>query len=339
MEKLENHKKCICLVDDNLVCLNTGKSLLQNKYTIVTIPSGEKLLALLEKAKPDLILLDVEMPGMNGYDTIKELKANPNTAGIPVIFLTGKDEPENEFLGLSLGAVDYITKPFSPPLLFKRIELQLQLESQKRTLCEYLTWVAEISDIRNEYTGRRAERIQGYLKLLLHAMIKKGLYAAEAAQWNKEDFFMAALLYDVGIIKIHHAILLKEPPLTDDELKDIKLHVLHGKMLLESLEEKVPGQKFLDYAKTLSYSHHEKWDGTGYPDGLKGEQIPLEARMVSIADVYDALVSNRPYRKALSHEQAMQIISGGRNTQFDPELAGLFSNLSDEVADIQGRMK
>ena len=358
---MEERAQCIFLVDDNAIYLNTGKAALQHKYTVVTIPSGDKLLTLLEKARPDLILLDVEMPGMSGYDTIKEIKANPGTAEIPVIFLTGKSEPESELLGLSLGAVDYITKPFSRPLLLKRIEVHLQLQAQKNELRVFnesliemvkertadilalqnavIMWAAEVIEFRDEQTGEHVERVQKYLEILLDEMDKNERYADEVKAWDVDAFLKSALLHDVGKIKVPDDILLKKARLSDEEFADMKLHSLYGKMLIESLEEKVPNQTFLQYAKTLAYSHHERWDGTGYPDHLKGEEIPLQARMMSLVDVYDALISERPYKKAFTHEESMKIISGGRGTQFDPDLTDLFISLSDRIKEVSEDVK
>ncbi|MDR0443685.1 MAG: response regulator [Treponema sp.] len=353
---MEDKKNCVFLVDDSPINLNTGMAVLQGKYTVVTMSSGEKLLRMLEKTIPDLILLDVEMPEMSGYDTIKKIKSNTLTAEIPVIFLTAKSEPENELLGLSLGAVDYIIKPFSPPLLLKRIELHLLLQSQKNELRKFnenltgmvkertndiaqlqnaiILWAAEMVEFRDEETGQHVERVQKYLELLLEAMGKMKPYADEVATWDIEAFLKSAPLHDVGKIKIRDNILLKNSRLTDDEFTNMKLHAQHGKMLLESLQQKVPNHAFLDYAKTLAYSHHEKWDGSGYPEGLKAQEIPLQARMMALADVYDALVSERPYKKAFTHEDAIQIISEGRGIQFDPDLADLFISLSLKIKEI-----
>ncbi|MCL1982528.1 MAG: response regulator [Clostridiales bacterium] len=353
---MEEQKLRIFLVDDNIVNLNTGKNALQHKYTVVTIPSGEKLLLSLKKLKPDLILLDIDMPGMSGYDTIKELKKDPEVSEIPVIFLTGKNEIEDELLGLSLGAVDYITKPFSPPLLLKRVELHLLLQSQKDELREYngnliemvnqrtsdiadlqnavIVWAAEVIEFRDEETGQHVERVQKYLKILLDEMVKTKFYSDEIATWDIDAFLKSALLHDVGKIKIRDDILLKKTRLTDEELANMQLHSLYGKMLLESLQNKVPNQIFLEYAKTLAHRHHERWDGTGYPDRLQGEEIPLQARMMAIVDVYDALISTRPYKTAWSHEEAMQIIAEGRGTQFDPQLTDLFIQISGKVREI-----
>ena len=350
---MSNQKPCVFLVDDNIVNLNTGKIALREKYTVITMPSGDKLFASLNKLKPDLILLDIDMPGMSGYDVIKQLKCNPDTADIPVIFLTGKLKAADELLGLSLGAVDYITKPFSQSLLMKRVEIQLLLQEQKNELREYndnlihmvderteevaslqdavIIWVAEIIEFRDSETGQHVERVQKYLKVLINAMIENEAYRNEVSSWDIEAFLKSALLHDVGKIKIRDNILLKNGSLTEEEFTKMKMHSSYGKSLIESLEEKVPNQTFLKYAKILAYRHHEKWDGTGYPDRLRGEEIPLQARMMAIADVYDALISERPYKEAYSHEEALRIIAEGRGTQFDPHLTDLFVSLSDEI--------
>jgi len=353
---MSEKKHCIFLVDDNIVNLNTGKNVLQDKYTVITIPSGERLFASLKKLKPDLILLDIDMPGMNGYDTIKGLKINPETANIPVIFLTGKNTSDDELTGLTLGAVDYIAKPFSPPILLKRVELHLLLQAQNEIIREYsgnlielvsersdeiaalqdavILWAAEVIEFRDLETGKHVERVQKYLEVLLAEMMKTPRYASEVLTWDYEAFVKSTLLHDVGKIKIRDDLLLKQSRLSDDEVTDMKLHSQYGKTLLEQLEKRVPNQKFLEYAKILAYRHHERWDGKGYPEGLKGEEIPLQARMMALADVYDALISERPYKKAYTHDEAIQIIAEGSGTQFEPELAELFIQLSDKIRQI-----
>jgi len=353
---MNEQKPCVFLVDDNIANLNMGKSALQQKYTVITIPSGEKLFIALKNQKPDLILLDIEMPGLSGYDTIKGLKINPETANIPVIFLTSKRTSDDELLGFSLGAVDYIAKPFSPPILLKRVELHLLLQAQKDMISEYnrnlielvnvrtddistlqnavIMWAAEVIEFRDSETGQHVERVQKYLEIMLNEMTTMESFSAEVITWDIEAFIKSALLHDVGKIKIRDDVLLKPARLTDDEFVKMKLHSSYGKELLEKLENKIPSQTFLEYAIILAYWHHERWDGAGYPDGLKGDEIPLQARMMTLADVYDALISERPYKKAFSHEEAMKIISEGRGTQFDPDLADLFIRLSDKIKRI-----
>ena len=356
---MEEQKKIIFLVDDNPIYLNVGKTSLQDKYTVVTMPSGEKLLEVLDHAKPDLILLDIEMPGLSGYETIEKLKSNKDTMDIPVIFLTGKSEAENELQGLSLGAVDYISKPFSPPLLLLRIELHLTMQDQKNELKKFnenlsemvaertndinqlqnaiILWAAEMVEFRDQETGQHVERVQQYIKLLLGAMLESETFKEEASSWDADALYKSAALHDVGKIKIPDEILLKKSRLTEEEFTIMKSHALDGKLLIESLEDKVPNETFLSYAKIFSYLHHERWDGKGYPDGRKGFDIPLHARMMSFADVYDALVTERPYKKAFTHEEAMKIIEEGRGSQFDPELTDLFLSLSSELKEISTR--
>jgi len=353
---MEQPDICIFIVDDNPIYLNAGKAAIEKKFFVVTIPSAEKLLTTLKNKKPALILLDIEMPGMNGYEAIKIIKEDPATADIPVIFLTGKSEPESELMGLSLGAIDYISKPFSPFLLLKRLELHLLLESQKKELQTFntkllemvkertndiltlqnaiITWAAEMVEFRDENTGQHVARVQIYLKILLETMREAGLYSHEISTWDVEAFLNSSPLHDVGKIKIRDDILMKKAKLSTEEFSTMKLHTVYGKMLLESLAKNVPNQTFLNYAKTLAYGHHERWDGTGYPCQLKGEEIPLQARMMALADVYDALVSERPYKRAFSHDEAMQIISDGRGTQFDPNLVDLFMQISYRIREV-----
>lgn len=353
---MEEQKKNIFLVDDDFLFLNAGKNIIQDKYNVTTMSSADKIFPMLKKIKPDLILLDVEMPGISGYEAIKQMQANPEISEIPVILLTGKNDPEDDHKGLSLGAVDYITKPFSPPLLLKRIELHLLLQSQRNELRGFdenlavlvkertneisafqdaiIMWAAEMVEFRDKEAGLHVERVQKYLEMLFDEMAKIDHYKAEIDTWDREAFFKSAVLHDIGKIKIEDEILLKKSRLTDDEFNSMKHHVVYGKMLLESLDEKVDDQAFLEYAKTLAYSHHERWDGKGYPDGLMREDIPLQARMMSLADVYDALVSDRPYKSPSSHEEAMRIIAEGRGTQFDPELTDIFLSLSEKLRKV-----
>jgi putative two-component system response regulator len=351
-----NKKPVVFLVDDNIINLTTGKNALQKDYTVFTIPSGEKLFISLKNLKPDLILLDIDMPGMNGYETIAALKADPEFAEIPVIFLTAKNEADDELEGLTLGAVDYITKPFSQSILKKRVELHMMLRQQKEELKNangnlmemvderisdisimqnaIIQWAAEVIEFRDEETGQHVDRVQKYLKLLINEMEKVEPYSYEIADWDIDAFLKSTLLHDVGKIKIRDEILLKKSRLTEEEIENMKLHTQYGKTLIESLQDKVPNETFLDYAKELAHRHHERWDGTGYPDQLKEEDIPLQARMMSIADVYDALISVRPYKPAMPHDEAMRIIAEGSGTQFDPYLVEIFLKLSDKIRKV-----
>jgi len=349
-------QKTIFLVDDNATNLAIGKNTLIGKYNVFTIPSGEKLFKMLDKIIPDLILLDVEMPEMNGYEAITKIKGSERTSNIPVIFLTAKTEPANELEGLTLGAIDYITKPFSPPLLLKRIEVHLLVEEQKNELKNYndnlmemvkektktvtnlqnaiLKTVAEIVEFRDDITGSHIERTQRYLKALFEKIVEKGLYKAEVSSWDMNVFLQSAQLHDVGKIAIRDSILLKPCSLTPEEFEEMKSHTTFGKMIIDRISKSTVEDSFLEHAKIFAYSHHEKWDGTGYPLGLSGEDIPLQGRLMAIADTYDALISERPYKKAFTHEKTMKIILEGKGTHFSPELIDIYESVSHIFKEI-----
>jgi putative two-component system response regulator len=345
-------------VDDNITTLTLGSFTLTAKYDIFTVPSGEKLFKLLEKVIPDLILLDIDMPEMDGYEVIKRLKADPHTAGIPVIFLTGKDDIGSELEGLTLGAVDYISKPLSPPLLLKRIELHLLVESQKKTLISFnnnlqnlvqeqtktvmemqnliLKTVADLVEYRDKISGDYGERTRMYLELLLTAMSEQKLYLDEIAAWDRDFLLKSSQLHDLGNISIKESILLKPGKLTEEEFNEVKNHTLFGVRIIDKIEKQTPENSFLKQAKIFAGAHHEKWDGTGYPYGLAGNEIPLQGRMMAIADIYNALVSPRPYKAPLSHEEAAEIILNGKGTFFDPTLTDLFGSVSGQFSQIGG---
>ena len=349
-------RKTVFLVDDNVTNLTLGKNALADRYNVFTLNSGARLLKMLEKNLPDIILLDVEMPEMDGYEVIKILKGKRETAHIPVIFLTAKTDGTSELRGLSLGAIDYITKPFTPPLLVKRIEVHLLVESQKRELVDYnrnlqkmvedktkmvvelknaiLKTMAELVECRDDITGGHIERTQRYLGVLIEAMQRYNVYTDEIAPWDIGLVLQSAQLHDVGKISIRDSILQKPGKRTDEEFEEIKAHTTFGEKIIDKIRESTPEHAFLEQAKILVSAHHEKWDGSGYPKGLKGRDIPLLGRLMAIVDVYDALVSERPYKKKLSHEEAVEIISNGRGSHFDPELVDLFVKVADEFKTV-----
>jgi putative two-component system response regulator len=344
----EAKRRTIFMVDDNLTNLTVGKNALLGKYKVFTIPTGKKLFEMLDKTIPDLILLDIEMPEMNGYDIIKILKNDPKTAEIPVIFLTARSDSGSELEGLSLGAIDYISKPFSPPLLLKRIEVHMLVEDQKHELEDYnenlqekvdektktvldlqnaiLRTVAELVECRDDTTGGHIERTQSYLRILIDSLLEDGLYKDEVMGWSKDfDIILqSSQLHDVGKIAIKDSILQKPAKLTPEEFDEMKTHTTFGIKVIERIQENTSDAAFLKYAKVFASTHHEKWDGSGYPRGLKGAEIPLQGRLMAIADVYDALISERPYKKAFSHEEAVEIIRDGSGAHFDPNLVKVF---------------
>jgi len=351
--------KTIFFVDDDLTNLTIGNSILEGFYNVVTLNSGAKLLSLIEKKIPDLILLDIDMPEMSGYEIIKYLKANKNFRDIPVVFLTVKTDSISEFKGLSLGAVDYIVKPFSPPLFLKRIEMHLLVESQKQELRKFnenlqkmvddrtkavielqsaiLAVMANLVEYRDVNTGGHIERTTGYLKILVNALLQNDLYKEEISSWDIELFLNSAQLHDIGKIAIDDSILRKAGVLTAQEFEKIKKHTTIGEQIIEKIKQNTTQKAFLEQAGILASSHHERWDGSGYPYGLKELEIPLQGRIMAIADVYDALISERSYKKAFSHEDAFEIIKSERGFHFDPNLVDVFIKVSDEFKQFQNR--
>jgi putative two-component system response regulator len=336
--------------------LTVAENILAEKYNVITIPSGEKLFRLLERLTPDLILLDIEMPEMSGYEVIKELKDSEATKNISVIFLTATIDPASEVEGLNRGALDYITKPFSPELLLKRVEMHLLLEKQRNELLNYskgleitvgekvgtilklkntiLKTIAGLVESRDSVTGGHIERTQNYLKLLLCKMIEQRVYYNEIASWDIPLFVMSSQLHDFGKIAIKDNILLKTENLSMEEFEEIKNHTVIGANIIRKIKEETTENAFLTHAEILALNHHEKWDGTGYPAGLKGFEIPLEGRLMAIVDVYDALTQIRPYKEAISHKESVKTISNGAGTHFDPMLAEVFLSCEEDFERI-----
>jgi putative two-component system response regulator len=353
-------RNIIIMVDDDSISLAMGKAILEDRYILYLVPSAEKLFEMLKTVTPDLILLDVEMPVMDGYQTIRRLKENEITKEIPVIFLTAASSEGNELEGLNLGATDYVTKPFSPAIMAKRIENHLFIEAQKKELKRYnqnlremvsvqtreiknlqngiINIVAEVVEFRSEASGGHIERTVSYLRVLIEALKKQGgAYKEEVAEWDEELVLSASQLHDVGKIYISEQILNKQSQLTPEEYDEIKNHPIYGLMLIEKITRVIGSNTFLKYASTLAETHHERWDGTGYPTGTKGINIPLMGRLMAIADVYDALVSLRPYKQPMSPSEAVEEIIKGSGTVFDPNLVDVFKSQAEEFARIAGR--
>ncbi|MDR0935405.1 MAG: response regulator [Oscillospiraceae bacterium] len=359
---METKQDTIMLIDDNIANLKSGKNALSENYNVFAALSAEKMFELLESEPelPELLLLDVDMPGMSGYDAIEQLKLNPRTKKIPVIFLTGKSDSDSEIKGLTLGAVDYISKPFLPELLRIRVGLHLTVERQKRLLEKQgaelkmfndnlqgvieqktknvtqlqnaiLQTVADLVESRDGDTGNHVERTQRWLELMINALEELGLYSNETSGWDKELVLQSSQLHDVGKISIPDYILQKPEKLTDLEFEEMKNHTTYGAKIIEKMAENMDNDVFLNYAKIMAETHQEKWDGSGYPRGLAGEKIPLLGRLMAIADVYDALTSARPYKEAYSHEKAVELIAEGRGTHFDPTLVDIFLSVEEEI--------
>jgi len=339
--------KTIFIVDDNDVNLSTAEQALSKQYRVFTLPSAAAMFELLSdimpELVPDLILLDILMPEMDGFEAMRLLKDDQRYSGIPVIFLTGRNDPATEAHGFEIGALDFISKPFSEPVLMNRIKTHLEIEGliHERTAMliqrteklqrlqnSMVSILASMVDSRDKYTGRHIERTTKYIKILLDAMLERGVYSGEISQWNFEEVFSSARLHDIGKITITDLVLNKSGRLTADEYDLMKTHAPEGEKIIDSIIAESGAEAFLLNAKLFAGYHHEWWDGTGYPRGLKGEEIPLQGRIMAVADVYDALISDRSYKSAFTHEKAVEIIRESRGSHFDPKIVDVFLEVS-----------
>jgi putative two-component system response regulator len=343
--------KTILAIDDQSFNLVKIEEALEDNYKVLTTTSAERMFEILQKVAPDLILLDIEMPEVNGFEAIRRLKANETHAQIPVIFLTGRTDEISEAQGLKLGAVDFITKPFSKPVLLNRVQMHLnvdglirertaqlnQKEKEVRKIRNGIVRVlSNVVENRDEITGGHIERTSSYTSLLIETLLAKGVYADEIKTWNIAAAVASASLHDVGKVVVSDLILNKPDKLTDEEFAKMKEHVAKGVKIIDQIIDTTGiSDSFLVNAKLFAGDHHEKWNGCGYPKGLKGENISLQGRIMAIADVYDALVSDRPYKKAFTHEKAVSIIMEDAGKHFDPKIADVFFEINDKFDDIR----
>ncbi len=358
---LPSERPRILLVDDLPANLAVLVEFLQHDYALQVAPSGERGLELVRQGpRPHLILLDVMMPGIDGYETCRRLKADPATRDIPVIFLTARNEERDETLGLSLGAVDYLTKPVSMAILHARVRTHLHLQSvadffrdksavldaevQRRTeeveaLQDVVVMaLASLGETRDNETGNHLRRTQHYVLELAEALADHPRFAAALGPVQRRVLFKSAPLHDIGKVGIPDAILLKPGRLTPEEFEVMKTHTVLGFEALVRAERNL-GRRlpFLECAKEIALSHQEWWDGSGYPQGLQGEAIPVSARLMAVADVYDALISHRPYKRPWTHADAVAHIQQGAGTHFDPEVVAAFLRLAPRFAEIAHR--
>jgi len=327
-----------------------AKDALKNAYRAMTMPSALKMFALLEKIKPDLILLDIEMPEMDGFQALEILKNHSEFADVPVIFLTSMTDKAIEVRGFELGVVDFITKPFSEPVLINRIRTHLNIDElirertaqlqqkteQLQSLQNSIVYVlADMVENRDHDTGGHVERTATYIRILVDAMIERGVYAHELREMDMDLLISSVRLHDMGKISISDIVLNKPGRLTDEEYAIMKTHTMEGEHFIDQIVYRTEDVEFLQNAKLFAGYHHERWDGTGYPRGLKGTEIPLQGRIMAIADVYDALVSERPYKKPYTSEEAVSIIMDSAGKQFDPLIAEVFYQVKDEFEAVR----
>ena len=336
-------QKTIFVVDDNDTNLSMAEEALEEQYRVMTLPSATKMFALLEKIMPDLILLDIEMPEINGFDALRRLKTNTAYAGIPVIFLTSMNDAATEVHGFQLGVVDFISKPFSAPVLLNRIRTHLSIDdiirertAQIQKLQNGIIFVfADMVENRDDKTGGHVERTEYYIKILAEAMMERGVYSDAIRDMDLELLSLSARLHDVGKIAIPDRVLNKPGKLDDEEWLIMKTHTTKGEHVIDAMVARTDNVEFLRHAKLFAGYHHERWDGTGYPYGLKDTKIPIQGRIMAIVDVYDALVSSRPYKKAFGEEETLGIIKDSAGKHFDPYIMDVFLELTDQFSEIK----
>lgn len=343
-------KRHVVVVDDEPVNLEIAENALNGYYKLTKLISGEQLMKFLDRIKPDMILLDVQMPGMNGYDALKKIMENHSTQNIPVIFLTSQDSTDSERLGLRLGAKDFIRKPFDNEVMLSRIRSQMELYIYRNQLEEVIeqktaqitdlqhvltvSW-AEMIESRDGTTGSHVRNTTGYYEILIKAMGEDPKYAQELQEEIRGELLRASTLHDIGKIGISDIILKKPMSLDECEFVQMKTHSQIGADMIEKIISKAYYDSFLNYAKEMAWFHHERWDGTGYPRKLKGLEIPTYVRALSIVDVYDALTSVRPYKKAFTHENALEIIKQDSGKFFDPDIFKVFMENEEKFRAFQ----
>ena len=356
-------KQTILIVDDTPDNIMLLSRLLKDKYNTKVATNGTTALQI-ANATPelDLILLDVMMPGVDGYETCRQLKDNPKTADIPAIFLTAKSQVEDEAMGLTMGAVDYLTKPISPPILFARVATQLTLKNARQLLQDQnqnlenmvqertaqlslmqdatIMAMASMAETRDNETGNHIRRTQNYVRTLARHLQEHPRFAKILTDENIELLYKSAPLHDIGKVGIPDRILLKPGKLDSDEFEVMKLHAVYGRDTIMLVEKHLGGSNsFLMFAREIAHSHQEKWDGSGYPENLTGDMIPVSARLMAVADVYDALISRRVYKPPFSHEEALAIMKKGRGSHFDPDIIDAFFEIEQRFAQIAAEFR
>jgi putative two-component system response regulator len=353
----------LLIIDDGPENLQVLGELLRPQYRVLAAISGEDGLRVAGgQPKPDLILLDVMMPGMDGYAVLARLRDNPATSDIPVMFVTALDSPTDEERGLQLGAADYIPKPIQPAVVMARVRTQLQakqardwmtdkaealeMEVARRMKENNLTQqvsiraLAHLAELRDPETGNHILRTSGYVRRLASGLRQAPRFAEVLSERMIDLMARSAPLHDIGKVGIPDHILLKPGPLTPEEWVIMKTHSKLGSDAIEQAERDVDiPVPFLAVAKEIARWHHEKWDGSGYPDGLAGDAIPLSARLMALADVFDALVSQRVYKPPMSFAEARAIIAAGRCKHFDPDITDAFLAGFDDFVAIAGRYR
>lgn len=322
--------------------------------TIQVALNGPTALEMVSRQpKPEIILLDVQMPEMDGYEVCRHLKTNGDTQDIPVIFVTALSATQSEAKGLLYGGADYIHKPFDPAIVRARIQnlvelkrhrdslndiIRAQTRALRRTQEGTVMALADLAEWRDPETGEHIKRTQEYVASIAKALAKKPKFATILTPDYIEMLYMCAPLHDMGKVSISDSILLKPGKLTPQEFSIMQKHCEFGAQILQRSLQRIGHDPFLELAYQVARWHHDRWDGEGYPDGLQGDAIPLAARIMSVADVYDALISRRPYKEPMTHEDALSLIKEDSGKRFDPEVVEAFLSVEDEVREITRRL-
>ena len=347
---MESSRAKILVIDDTKTNIEVLEGILSGEYDVFVALDGKKGLMLAEKVKPDLILLDVMMPEMDGYETLRQMNARHIVGNTPVLFLTAKADPKSEQIGLDLGAVDYITKPFHPNLVLLRIKNQLEFKQQRdhlqelvaertldlrKTLKVMLTSLGALAEYRDPETGAHIKRTQVLVQMLAEKLCGHPRFKTAIPSKEYIDYYAtAAPLHDIGKVGIPDEILRKPARLNDEEWAVMSTHAQMGYDVLVNATHELKDHPLVRISAEIILNHHERYDGEGYPNRIKGEDIPVGARLMSVADVYDALVSSRPYKDAYPHEVAVREIVNGRGTQFDPDVVDAFVSLESQLPGV-----
>ncbi|MBC8496364.1 MAG: two-component system response regulator [Anaerolineales bacterium] len=357
----KNNQANIMVVDDIPENLRLLESMLRKQnYRVLSFPRGNLALQAAQKIPPDLILLDINMPEMDGYEVCRQLKLDPHLSQIPVIFLSALNEASDKVRAFNTGGVDYITKPFQFEEVQARVETHLQLRSLQMALEQTnlrleekvqeqvkeiadsqmatIFALAKLAESRDDDTGKHIDRVQVFCRLLTDELSQTTKYQTQITPKYYENIYHASPLHDIGKVGIEDGILLKPGKLTLEEFEMMKTHTVIGAQTLEAVSDRYPRNGFINMGIEIARSHHEKWSGSGYPDGLAGEQIPLAARIMAVVDVYDALRTKRVYKPAFPHEKAFEIITEDSGSHFDPEVVAAFEKREGQFHELSLKM-
>ncbi|MCR4955907.1 MAG: response regulator [Lachnospiraceae bacterium] len=343
---MEMEKKVILVIDDEEMNLMRVKNILKDEYQVVAVKSGEQGLKYLDCHMPDMILLDIMMPKISGWDVMREIQKSKILSKVPVIFLTADNNPETEKKCFDYHAVDFCAKPIQKEVLLARIRRNLELEGYRKHLedivenqknqiyqmkYEFIVSMANLVDNRDGSTGEHVKRTAYYVWCMGKALKERGMYPEIVTDRYVANLKMAAPMHDIGKISISDLILNKPGKLTPEEFDLMKQHTVYGEKVIRDTLGNIEDADFLEMVCDIALYHHEKYNGKGYPKGLQGEEIPLSARIMAIADVYDALKERRVYKDAFPLEEVYAIMNEDSGSHFDPEILKVFMDIRDEI--------